>query len=159
MSLIRNAGIAAVIIYFLTRKGDNGNGNGFIAPVQGTITSGFGMRIHPITKVPTMHTGVDISAPRFTPIVAPKAGTVVNIFTGVKGGRQLKLRHNDGWLSGFAHLDDWNVLEGMEVPQGATIGFVGDSGQVTGPHLHYTLRDENNVYVDPEEYINFNPIA
>ncbi len=153
MSIIRNVVIGIVLWNLIKPKKD------WIAPVQGVITSPFGMRIHPISNLPQMHNGIDIDGNEWDPIVAPRAGAVIAVYTKDKGGKQLKIRHDNGFISGFAHMVDWNVLQGMNVTQGAVIGFVGETGDVTGTHLHYTLKNEEGVYVNPEDFINFNQVA
>ncbi len=108
---------------------------------NGTFRSPFGMRRHPITRVRKMHTGVDWSAPRGTPILA--AGNAIVEKAGWAGGygRQTILRHTNGYKTSYSHQAAFakGVTEGARVRQGQVIGYVGSSGLSTGPHLHYEV--------------------
>ena len=115
-------------------------------PVPGAITSGFGIRdslrgTHP-------HTGIDIAAPRGTPVHV-KAGGVV-AFTGWRGGygRTIVVDHGHGVQTLYGHLSKINTREGQKVAAGATIGLTGSSGHSSGPHLHYEVRVDGRP-VDP----------
>lgn len=117
-------------------------------PVMGTITSPFGA---PRASGP--HNGVDIAAPIGTPVRAPFAGTVLDVYTHPRGGLSLILRMENGMTAGFAHLGTVAVAEGDSVGKGVTLGTVGVTGVTTGPHLHFTLRNLDGAYVDPEIYL------
>lgn len=122
-------------------------------PVKGRITSKFGYRIHPITGVKgSYHNGTDIAAPTGTPIIAPMAGKVTSMYTHDKGGVTLIAHHINGWRTGYAHLDRYaeGLKRGDEFGQGDVIGYVGNTGASTGPHLHFTLTDPNGTKQDPE---------
>ena len=115
-------------------------------PISGArITSGFGMRRHPILGYTKLHTGVDFAAPRGTPIRA--AGDGVVIHAGWKGGygRTVMIRHENGYVTLYAHQSRIarGIRKGMRVRQGQVIGYLGSSGRVTGPHLHYEIRIGN----------------
>ncbi len=115
-------------------------------PISGArITSGFGMRRHPILGYTKLHTGVDFAAPRGTPIRA--AGDGVVIHSGWKGGygRTVMIRHENGYVTLYAHQSRIarGIRKGMRVRQGQIIGYLGSSGRVTGPHLHYEIRIGN----------------
>ncbi len=117
---------------------------------NGTFRSGFGMRRHPILGYSRMHTGVDWSAPRGTPIIAAGNGTVVS--AGWEGGygRQTIIRHANGYVTSYSHqsaIAD-GVRAGARVRQGQVIGYVGATGLATGDHLHYELI-VNGSKVDP----------
>ncbi len=103
------------------------------------ITSGFGMREHPILGYSAMHTGVDFGAPQGTPILAAGAGKVA--MAGFNGGYGLyvKLEHTRDIGTGYAHMSRLGpgIRPGVSVRQGQVIGFVGSTGLSTGPHLHY----------------------
>ncbi|MFQ3622677.1 MAG: peptidoglycan DD-metalloendopeptidase family protein [Acetobacteraceae bacterium] len=112
------------------------------------ISSGFGMRQHPILGYSRMHRGVDFAAPLGTPVYAAGDGTVE--FAGWRGdhGRTVILRHAGGVRTLYAHLSAASVREGARVRQGQVIGRVGSTGLSTGPHLHYEVH-RNTVAIDP----------
>lgn len=108
-------------------------------PVNGAITSGFGMRRHPILGYSRMHSGLDFKASYGTPIYAVTDGTVA--FAGRKGGygNFVQLNHGGGLASGYGHMSRFAVTGGTRVRRGQIIGYVGSTGLSTGPHLHYEL--------------------
>lgn len=113
------------------------------------ISSGFGMRTHPIMGYSRMHKGVDFSAPTGTPIMAAGDGTVA--FKGWKGGygNFVLIRHNKTYETAYAHMSRFaNISEGNRVKQGQVIGYVGSTGASTGAHLHYEVR-QNEEQVNP----------
>jgi len=118
---------------------------------NGKFRSGFGMRRHPILKYSRMHTGVDWSAPRGTPIIASGNGIVEKASWDSGGyGRQTIIRHANGYKSSYSHQNKIakGVVPGARVRQGQVIGAVGSTGLSTGPHLHYELIVNGNK-VDP----------
>ncbi len=120
-----------------------GWGEDFTSPLFDlTISSGFGLRIHPITKDRRPHAGVDYPAPVGTPVLATRGGVVA--FQGVAGGygRLIRLTHGSGFETRYAHLQKWSpgLHVGVTVRAGQIIGYVGESGKATGPHLHYEVR-------------------
>ncbi len=114
------------------------------------ITSGYGQRVHPILGYSAMHAGIDFGAPVGTPIWAPADGTV--LFAGYKGanGNLVTLRHANGYETAFAHLQAIarEVRPGGRVRQKQVIGWVGNTGMSTGPHLHYAMR-KNGALINP----------
>lgn len=118
------------------------------APVQGRITSDFGSRLDPINGQHRNHHGIDIAAPRGTPIGAAAAGTIV--FAGRRGGygNTVIIEQVDGRQSLYAHADQLLVNVGDTVNAGQTIATVGSTGRSTGPHLHFEVR-ENGQPIDP----------
>lgn len=127
-----------------------------VKKVEGVkITSGFGMRIHPISKKEMMHNAVDIKAPKGTPVYATADGlvrTVKQNYTEGKGyGRYVIIDHANAYSTLYSQLSAYNVKEGQEVKQGDIIGYVGSSGISTGPHLHYEIKKDGDN-VDPEKY-------
>ena len=109
-------------------------------PVEGArITSGFGMRFHPLLAYSRMHQGVDFGAPMGAPILAAANGTVA--FAGRHGGHgnYVMLNHNKDLSTAYAHLSRFAVRPGQKVRQGQVIGYVGSTGISTGPHLHYEV--------------------
>lgn len=117
---------------------------------NGKFRGGFGMRRHPILKYSRMHTGVDWSAPRGTPIIAAGNGVVEKAGWGNGYGRQTIIRHANGYKSSYSHQNKIakGVVPGARVRQGQVIGAVGSTGLSTGPHLHYELIVNGNK-VDP----------
>ncbi len=127
-----------------------------VKKVEGVrISSGFGMHIHPYTKKERMHNAVDIKAPEGTPIYATADGMVRKVrhsYKNEKGyGKYIILDHEDGYSTLYAHLSACDVKEGQEVKQGDVIGFVGNTGQSTAPHLHYEVQKDGEL-VDPAKY-------
>jgi murein DD-endopeptidase MepM/ murein hydrolase activator NlpD len=111
-------------------------------PVDGArITSGFGMRMHPLLGYSKMHKGIDFGAPTGTPIYAAGSGAVVEI--GRKGsyGNYIRIRHNGDYQTAYAHMSRFakGLVKGEKVKQGQVIGYVGATGRATGPHLHYEI--------------------
>jgi murein DD-endopeptidase MepM/ murein hydrolase activator NlpD len=117
---------------------------------NGKFRSGFGMRRHPILGYSRMHTGVDWSAPRGTPIIAAGNGVVVEAGWSSGYGRQTIIRHANGYVTSYSHQSAIakGVEPGARVRQGQVIGYVGSSGLATGDHLHYELI-VNGAKVDP----------
>ena len=116
------------------------------------LASGFGMRIDPIYKVRTMHTGIDFSAPQGTPIYATGAGTVSLVKTTFSGyGKQVEIDHGYGHVTKYGHMSEFNVKQGQKVKRGEIIGYVGSTGKSTGPHVHYEVI-KNGKKVDPIHY-------
>lgn len=109
-------------------------------PVEGArMTSGFGMRFHPLLSYSRMHQGVDFGAPTGAPILAAANGTVA--FAGRHGGHgnYVQLKHSKELATGYAHMSRFAVRPGQSVAQGQVIGYVGSTGLSTGPHLHYEV--------------------
>ncbi|WP_080056742.1 M23 family metallopeptidase [Spirosoma aerolatum] len=142
-------GVAAVLF----RRNRN-QANRLIWPVHGRITSEFGNRINPINSQPEFHNGIDIASPEGTSILAPADGRVTSLYTNASGGKQLTIMHDNGFVSGYAHLSKYAVKMSDKVYQGDLIGYVGSTGQVTGPHLHFTLKDAKGSYLNPVDYLS-----
>ncbi|WP_226554209.1 peptidoglycan DD-metalloendopeptidase family protein [Celeribacter naphthalenivorans] len=123
---------------------------GFIVPVAGTKTSGFGPRFHPILKKTVSHNGLDWGAPVGTPVHAAAAGTLIRAEFSGAYGNIVSLKHANGYESRYAHLNAFadGVKVGDEVQAGALIGYVGTTGRSTGPHLHFEIR-LNGAPIDP----------
>lgn len=123
-------------------------------PVMGPINSGFGEREDPILGVGTgeFHKGVDIGAPNGTPVHAPAAGRVIRAGMENGYGRVIDIDHGNGIVTIYGHLQGWNVNVGENVVKGQVIGFVGHSGRVTGPHLHYEVQVRGTA-VNPHKYL------
>ena len=112
------------------------------------VSSGYGMRFHPVTGQHKAHLGVDYAAPTGTPVRTVGDGTVE--FAGVQGGygNVIYVRHRNNQVTVYAHLSRIFVRKGERVDQGERIGAVGSTGMSTGPHLHFEFRD-NGQHRDP----------
>ena len=111
-------------------------------PVDGArISSGFGMRKHPIQGYNKMHRGVDFAAPRGTPIYAAGKGVIERIGPNGGYGKYIRIRHNSTYKTAYAHMKGFakGMKRGVRVKQGQVIGYVGSTGRSTGPHLHYEV--------------------
>ncbi len=120
-------------------------------PISGArLTSGFGMRRHPLLGYSKMHTGVDFGAPSGTPIRAAGSGTIDLAGRHGAYGVAIVLKHNAKYKSLYAHMSRLaaGIRKGTKVNQGQIIGYVGSTGRSTGPHLHYEVR-VNNRPINP----------
>ena len=111
------------------------------------LVSGFGMRIHPIYKVKMMHTGCDFSTPRGTPVYAAGDGVVKTVMTNLGGyGKEVEIDHGYGYVTKYAHLDEFKVKVGQKVKRGELIALSGNTGSSTAPHVHYeVIHDDKKV--------------
>lgn len=115
-------------------------------------SSGWGMRMHPVYKVPRFHYGMDFVAPKGAPIYATGDGKVSSIQSLRTGhGKHVVIDHGFGYESLYAHLSSFNVKEGETVNRGQVIGFVGSTGTSTASHLHYEVL-KDGVNVNPVHY-------
>ncbi|MEH0158698.1 M23 family metallopeptidase [Limibacter armeniacum] len=104
------------------------------------LASGFGMRFHPILKVRKLHTGIDFSADKGTPIYATGNGKVTMAKKSNSGyGWQIEIDHGFGYATKYAHMSKFHVKNGEKVVRGQLIGEVGNTGRSTAPHLHYEV--------------------
>jgi murein DD-endopeptidase MepM/ murein hydrolase activator NlpD len=117
---------------------------------EGEMTSPFGMRYHPILHYARMHTGVDWAAPIGTPIFAAGNGVIIKAGWDGGYGRRVEIQHANGYVTAYNHMSGFGrgIVEGAHVLQGQTVGYLGDSGLATGPHLHYEVIINGN-FVDP----------
>jgi murein DD-endopeptidase MepM/ murein hydrolase activator NlpD len=147
--------------YAFKRKGDKEpqyfdelgkNIKGFLlaTPVAARTSSGFGMRIHPIQGFMKMHTGIDFAAPTGTPIYAAGDGIVADSKWWGGYGRWVRITHNADWQTGYAHMSRIAVTPGQRVKQGDLIGYVGSTGNSTGPHLHFEVWYKNRP-INPKD--------
>jgi murein DD-endopeptidase MepM/ murein hydrolase activator NlpD len=123
-----------------------------IWPVEGRVGSSFGQREDPINGEGAFHSGVDIEAPSGTPVRAAGDGEVTGANMGAGYGRQVVLDHGHDLLTLYGHLSAIAVVPGQHVTRGQVIGYVGQSGRATGPHLHYEVR-VHKVPVNPHKYL------
>ncbi len=122
------------------------------------LSSGFGLRIHPIYKVKKMHPGIDFAASIGTPVYATADGTVTLVDVKFSGyGKQVMIDHGFGYRTRYAHMHDFAVKKGQQVKRGDLIGYVGNTGLSTAPHLHYEVFI-NDQRVDPVHYF-FNDLT
>ena len=124
----------------------------FITPVEGRLSSLFGLKrfFNDIPKRP--HNGLDIAAPTGTSILAPAQAKVIDIGNYYFNGNTVFLDHGQGLLSAYLHMNEISVKPGQIVKQGELLGTVGETGRVTGPHLHWIIY-LNKVAVDPALFI------
>jgi hypothetical protein len=126
------------------------------------VASGYGMRIHPIYKTEKMHTGMDFTSPVGTEVYATGNGVVTKVESMSRGyGNNILIDHGFGYETLYGHLSKMKVHPGQHVSRGDLIGYVGNTGTSSGPHLHYEVRKGGNpinpvnfYYNDlsPEEY-------
>ena len=121
-------------------------------PLEGRVGSSFGQREDPINGEGAFHSGIDIDAPYGSPVRAAADGEVTGASMGAGYGRQIVLNHGHDVLTVYGHLSAMAVLPGQHVTRGQVIGYVGQSGRATGPHLHYEVR-VHNVPVNPHKYL------
>lgn len=116
------------------------------------ITSGFGMRMHPVLKKEMMHNGVDFSADTGTLIMSTANGTVRSAEYANAYGNRVIIDHGSGFSTSYNQMEKYIVEGGQKVKKGEVIGYVGSTGLSTGPHLHYEVMKDGK-YVDPADYI------
>jgi murein DD-endopeptidase MepM/ murein hydrolase activator NlpD len=121
-------------------------------PVEGRVASSFGEREDPLNGEGAFHSGIDIDAPYGTPVRAAADGDVAAATVEAGYGREITLDHGHGVTTLYGHLSGFAVVPGDHVVRGQVIGFVGQSGRSTGPHLHYEVR-LRDVPVNPHKYL------
>jgi murein DD-endopeptidase MepM/ murein hydrolase activator NlpD len=121
-------------------------------PLKGAISSGFGMREHPITGKATRHYGVDIRTPMGTPIKSTADGIVSFASWHNDSGYIIVLEHGHGFTTAYAHNKENYVKIGQKVKRGEVIGVSGSTGTTTGPHLHYEVW-KNGGHIDPAPFL------
>lgn len=122
----------------------------FIRPVAGKVTSPYGWRRHPVLGTRKFHSGVDLSAPYRTPVMAAASGVVDKVQRFGGYGLYVRIRHGGGYHSAYAHLSSYAraLRVGQRVQQGQCIGYVGSTGLASGPHLHFEVLRYKS-YVNP----------
>ncbi len=116
------------------------------------LASGYGLRIHPIYKVKKMHTGIDFAAAIGTPIYATADGLIDKVDISFSGyGKVIEIDHGFGYRTRYAHMHGFAVRQGQKVKRGDLIGYVGNTGLSTAPHLHYEVY-VNGVHANPVHY-------
>ncbi|HDZ56574.1 MAG TPA: M23 family metallopeptidase [Pseudomonas xinjiangensis] len=124
----------------------------FDKPVNGRLSSAFGLRRFFNGQERNPHSGLDFAVPLGTPIKAPAAGRVILVGNYFFNGRTVFVDHGQGLISMFCHLSAVDVTVGEELARGAVLGKVGATGRATGPHLHWNV-SLNNTRVDPAIFI------
>lgn len=134
------------------------NDGGWVYPLpeEAEVASPFGWRTHPIYGEPRLHEGTDFSADSGTPIFAVKAGKVTAAGYTDSLGNYVAIDHEDGYTSRYLHMIFSIVYIGQEIRQGQVIGYVGSTGDSTGPHLHLSL-NYAGTYIDPMGLISYVP--
>ena len=117
-----------------------------VLPVEGEITSEFGVRTHPIDGELRFHAGIDIAAPMGTAIFSAYDGTVIEAKYDQWNGNYLKIQHDNGITTVYCHCEKLNVSKGEVVRAGEIVATVGSTGSSTGPHLHFELRIDGISY-------------
>jgi len=138
-------------IDYFNREGKNVKKSILKTPLDGArISSNFGMRKHPISGFNKMHKGVDFAAPIGTPIYAGGNGIIEYVGRNGGYGKYIRIRHNNGYKTAYAHLSNYKkgISKGVRVNQGEVIGYVGSTGNSTGPHLHYEIIYQNK-HINP----------
>ena len=136
---------------YFNREGKNVKKSILKTPLDGArISSNFGMRKHPISGFNKMHKGVDFAAPTGTPIYAGGNGIIEYVGRNGGYGKYIRIRHNNGYKTAYAHLSNYKkgISKGVRVNQGDVIGYVGNTGNSTGPHLHYEIIYQNK-HINP----------
>jgi murein DD-endopeptidase MepM/ murein hydrolase activator NlpD len=126
-----------------------------IRPANGPIVSGYGMRQHPILKVRKMHAGVDFLVRPGTPVVTTGDGEIRRATFSPAYGKFVEVRHPEaGYFTRYAHLSEIPdaLRRGVEVERGDTIGYSGNTGRSTGPHLHYEVHNRSGQTLDPMRF-------
>ena len=127
-----------------------------IRPANGRIISNYGMRKHPILKVRKMHEGIDFLLRRGTPVMATAHGVVKRAEQSPSYGKVIEIRHSEsGYMTRYAHLSEIpdEIYRGAQVERGDTIGFSGNTGLSTGPHLHYEVHELDGRALDPMHFL------
>ena len=120
-------------------------------PINGArLSSPFGNRKHPILGFTKHHNGTDFAAPTGTPIMASGNGTVIKAGWCGNGGNCVRIRHNSSYTTGYGHMSKIATKNGRRVRQGQIIGYVGNTGMSTGPHLHYTV-SHNGKFINSQK--------
>lgn len=127
---------------------------GFVSPVPGgRVTSGFGRRTAPGPTASSNHMGMDIAAPRGSPVGAAGSGVVIATGHDALDGNFVRIRHPDGSVTGYGHLDSIGVQNGQQVTSGQPLGKLGATGNATGPNVHFSYRDPSGVPRNPQSVI------
>ncbi len=141
------------VVDFYDEQGNNAKKFLMRKPIRSDdvrLTSGFGLRFHPLFNDRRMHTGIDWSGPVGTPIVAAGSGVIEEALYKGGNGKYVRIRHANGYQTAYSHMSNFarGIEAGAKVRQGQVIGFIGMTGYSTGPHLHFEIL-VNSRFVDP----------
>ena len=123
-----------------------------IMPVRGYMSRGFGYKQDPFTGFKQFHSGLDIANKKGTPVHATADGKIVSVQVNGGLGKMIAISHGFGFKTRYGHLDRYNIKVGQTVKRGDIIGYMGNTGYSTGPHLHYEVL-QNGKPVNPYKYI------
>ena len=140
------------VFKLLTGKRDLLDHTPSIMPTRGYMSRGFGYKEDPFTGFRQMHSGLDIANKKGIPIVATAEGKVSSVRVNGGMGKMIVLNHGYGFKTRYGHLDKYNVRVGQSVSRGEIIGYMGNTGYSTGPHLHYEVL-KNGKAANPYKYI------
>lgn len=126
----------------------------YTAPVEGQLSSGFGLRTDPLEGVSRFHYGLDIAAPEGAVVSSFADGTVTAVGESSELGRYVAVSHANGFSTLYAHCTRVTASAGQQVSRGDPIAEVGDTGRATGPHLHFELH-RGSTYLNPVYYVTF----
>lgn len=144
----RYTGVPDIDIPYFDANGESATRLLMKTPIDGArVTSGFGMRKHPILGYSKEHTGVDFGAPSGTPIMAAGDGKVIKAEVFGAYGNYVRIEHAHGYSTAYAHLSAFKkgLKKGAKIRQGDIIGYVGSTGRSTGPHLHYEVHHRGSA--------------
>ncbi|MDR0598910.1 MAG: M23 family metallopeptidase [Treponema sp.] len=128
------------------------DGDLFLWPVRGRLTSYYGRRRSPFSRGWSFHDGLDVAAPTGTPVKAAMAGRVTSVGWDNTYGNMILITHADGYKTLYGHLDSIDIRAGTSVAAGTVIGTVGNTGLSTGPHLHFTVYKDGSS-VNPRKFL------
>ncbi len=149
---IREKSLAEMLEYFREQKSIKAS-TPSLWPVMGWVTSEYGQRNSPFTGEREFHAGIDIATRMGKPIIAPADGLVTEVGFRQDFGNLVKIDHGHGYSTLYGHLLRPQVKEGGTIKRGQVLGYVGNSGQSTGPHLHYAVFRQGAA-VNPRKYLN-----
>lgn len=124
----------------------------FGKPLEGKITSGYGKRKDPLNKKSAFHSGIDIRGKRGDKIFATGDGVVKKAFRNGGNGNYVMIDHGNGYTTSFSHMKKFVVRKGDRIERGQLIGYVGNSGRSTGPHLHYEIALDKKT-INPRKFM------
>ena len=127
-------------------------GFAYVTPLTGSLTDGFGLRLHPVTQTEEFHYGLDIEAQTGAVIGSFAAGTVTAVGESSALGKYVTVAHENGFSTLYAHCSRITASSGQKVQPGDPIAEVGQTGLATGPHLHFELQHEM-IYLNPIYYV------